>query len=84
MIEELGAELDIISALEDEPNDVGGLTAAELKARFDEAGNIIKNYINGTLLPGLNAENIVFTLPRACRRTRFKRRWQTSRRRYRG
>lgn len=60
MIEELGAELDIISALEDEPNDVGGLTAAELKARFDEAGNIIKNYINGTLLPGLNAENIVF------------------------
>ena len=30
-------DLNIIQKLDDEPNDVGGLTAAELKAKFDEA-----------------------------------------------
>ena len=48
------SDLDIIQKLDDEPNDVGGLTAAELKAKFDEAGNIIKDYINNTLLPGIS------------------------------
>lgn len=52
----LDGNLDIIQQLDDEPNDVGGLTAAELKAKFDEAGNIIKTYINGTLIPELLAE----------------------------
>lgn len=47
-------DLDIIQKLDDEPNDVGGLTAAELKAKFDEAGNTIKKYINNTLLPGIS------------------------------
>lgn len=46
-------DLSIISLLDDEPNDVGGLPAEELKAKFDEAANIIKNYINETLLPQL-------------------------------
>lgn len=49
----LDQSLDIIAKLDDEPNDVGGLTAAELKARFDLAGNIIKDYINGTLLSAI-------------------------------
>lgn len=43
-------DLDIIQKLDDEPNDVGGLTSSELKTKFDEAGNIIKSYINNTLV----------------------------------
>lgn len=39
-------DMDIIQALPDEPNDVGGLTAAQLKAKFDEAGNKIKAAFN--------------------------------------
>ncbi len=50
---QLVADLDIIQKLDDEPNDVGGLTAAELKAKFDEAANTIKTYLNGTLLPAI-------------------------------
>lgn len=42
-------DLNIIQKLDDEPNDVGGLTAAELKAKFDEAGNAIQTYLNDTL-----------------------------------
>lgn len=42
--------MDIIAALDDEPNDVGGLSAAELKAKFDEGGKAIKTYLNDTLL----------------------------------
>ena len=53
----LDGDLNIIQKLDDEPNDVGGLTAAELKAKFDEAGNIIKAYINGTLIPEILAED---------------------------
>ena len=43
-------DMNIIAALDDEPNDVGGLSAAELKAKFDEGGVSLKNYINNTLL----------------------------------
>lgn len=46
----LTTDLNIIQALDDEPNDVGGLSAAELKAKFDEAANIIKTYLNETLI----------------------------------
>lgn len=49
-------DLSIISLLDDEPNDVGGLSAEELKAKFDEAANIIKDYINETLLPELASD----------------------------
>lgn len=45
----LTADLNIIQALDDEPNDVGGLTADELKAKFDAAGLAVKEYLNGTL-----------------------------------
>ena len=47
-------DVDVIQKLDDEPNDVGGLTAAELKAKFDEAGNRIKTYLNETLLPSIS------------------------------
>lgn len=45
----LSDDLNIIAALHDEPNVDDGLTAAQLKAKFDESGNKIKTYINGTL-----------------------------------
>lgn len=51
----LDENLNIISALDEEPNDVGGLSAAELQAKFDEAPNIIKTYINSVLIPDIEA-----------------------------
>ena len=48
-------DMNIIAALDDEPNDVGGLTAAQLKAKFDEGGLALKTFINGTLIPEAEA-----------------------------
>lgn len=53
----LTEDLDIVQKLDDEPNDVGGLSAAELKAKFDEGPNAIKDYINSTLLPAFESES---------------------------
>lgn len=47
-------DMAIISALDDEPNDVGGLSAAELKEKFDEGGQTLKTFINETLLPEID------------------------------
>ena len=41
-VQQFEKNMGIISALDDEPNDVGGLTSAELKAKFDEGGMSIK------------------------------------------
>lgn len=54
--EKFNKDMKIISALDDEPNDVGGLTAAALKAKFDEGGEAIKRYINDTLIPAVVAD----------------------------
>ena len=54
--EKFNKDMKIISALDDEPNDVGGLTAAELKAKFDEGGEAIKRYLNDTLIPAIVAD----------------------------
>lgn len=48
-------DMQIIQALDDEPNDVGGLTAAELKAKYDEGGEAVKAFLNDVLLPALDA-----------------------------
>ena len=48
-------DMDIIAALDDEPNDVGGLTAAQLKAKFDEGGKALKLFLNDTLIAELEA-----------------------------
>lgn len=56
-IQLLDGDLNIIAKLDDEPNDVGGLTSAELKAKFDEAGNTIQKYINETLIPAVVADD---------------------------
>lgn len=42
-----------ISQLDDLPNAVGGLSAAELKARFDKAGGDIQTFLNETLVPAI-------------------------------
>lgn len=42
----LSADVQNIAKLDDEPNDVGGMTAAELKAAFDQAGVDIKTFVN--------------------------------------
>lgn len=55
-ITQFDQDMNIVQQLDDEPNDVGGLTAAELKAKFDEGGNAVKTYINGTLIPETEAE----------------------------
>lgn len=52
------ANLNIIQALDDEPNDVGGLSAAQLKAKFDEAAGLIKNYLNNSLTQELDAAGV--------------------------
>lgn len=44
-----------ISELLDLPNDQQGLTAAQLKAKFDQAGTDLKNWINNVLLPALES-----------------------------
>lgn len=49
-IEKLKKSMDIISALPDSPTSPD-YTPQTLKAKFDEGGNIIKNYINDTLIP---------------------------------
>ncbi len=46
-------DMHIIAKLDDEPNDVGGMTAAQLKDKFDEGGLAIKEYINDVLHPAL-------------------------------
>ena len=51
----LNNDLNVIQTLSDEPNDTGaeGLSPDELKAKFDEAANIIKTWINITHLAEL-------------------------------
>lgn len=55
-LDKLTTNLNIIQALDDEPNDVGGLTAAQLKAKFDEGTNAIKTYINDTLTTEIDSQ----------------------------
>lgn len=57
----LNTDLSIIQKLDDYPNDVGGLSAAELKAKFDEGSLAIQTYINTVLIPALAAANLAFT-----------------------
>lgn len=49
-------DVRIISKLDDEPNDVGGLSAEEFKGKFDEASELIKQYINETLIPRIESD----------------------------
>lgn len=51
----LTTNLNNIQALHDKPNTADGLTADQLKEKFDKAGNDIKTYINSTLTEELDA-----------------------------
>ena len=55
----LEKDISYISKLADQPNDTTGsnLSAAELKSRFDTAGEDIKEFLNGTLIPYLESVN---------------------------
>ena len=53
-INKLLADLNIISKLGDNPGSENGLSADQLKAKFDEAANIIKDYINNHLITELD------------------------------
>ena len=53
-IEKLSADLEIISKLGDYPLADDGLEPDQFKARFDEAGKLIKQYINEVLIPSLD------------------------------
>lgn len=59
-INAFNGDVSIIQTLDDEPNDSGGLTAAQLKEKFDAAPNLIKHYINTALIPSITAGNIPF------------------------
>ncbi|MCL2401956.1 MAG: hypothetical protein FWC90_04865 [Oscillospiraceae bacterium] len=60
-IQRLKEDLNFISALSDEPNSVDGLSADALKARFDGAGNVLKDYINDSLIPDVEREIVAET-----------------------
>lgn len=65
-------DMNIISKLDDEPNDVGGLPAASLKAKFDLAGNLLKKALNDLVAAlGNNAaaKSIGFTPTTAVNKT---------------
>jgi hypothetical protein len=51
----ISTNMAIIQALADLPNATGGLSASQLKAKFDEGGEALKTYINNTLIPALAA-----------------------------
>ena len=53
MIPRVTDELGTVSTLDDRPNDTGGLTAAELKAKFDADAGTLKEYVNDVLIPFL-------------------------------
>lgn len=53
-IEKLSADLNIISKLGDYPLADDGMEPDQFKAKFDEAGKIIKQYINEVLIPSLD------------------------------
>jgi hypothetical protein len=52
---QLTDDLNVIQGLDNYPPDDPGMTPALLKAKFDQAPNAIKTYINDVLLPELEA-----------------------------
>lgn len=52
---QLTSDLNIIAALSQLPNQTDGLGSAQLQAKFDEAANTIKVYLNSTLIGELQS-----------------------------
>ena len=59
-IPKLTTDLNIIQKLSDLPNSTEGLTAEQLKAKFDEGGLEIQRWVNEILIPAITAGNIPF------------------------
>lgn len=59
-ISKMTDDLNIIQALSDLPNSEDGLSADDLKKKFDESGLTIQEYLNNTLIPEIDAEHIPF------------------------
>jgi hypothetical protein len=57
-ISPMSDDLNIIAALADKPNATDGLSAAQLKAKFDQGPGLIKTYINATLVPAIDADQL--------------------------
>lgn len=59
-LEYLNEDLNIISSLSNRPSETepDELTPQEFKAKFDEAANIIKRYINERFIPSITASSI--------------------------
>ena len=53
-LEIMKENVQIIQALSDYPNQEEGLTAGEMKAKFDEAAVLLQRYINERLVPAVN------------------------------
>ena len=51
------SDVENISALPDEPSREDGYTAQIIKSLFDKAAVDLKNYINNTLIPQLEAQS---------------------------
>ena len=62
MIPRVTDELGTVSTLDDRPNDTGGLTAAELKAKFDADSGTLKTYLNDVLIPFLEGASAAASL----------------------
>ena len=62
MIPRVIEELGTVSTLDDRPNDTGGLTAAELKAKFDADSGALKEYVNDVLIPFLEGASAAESL----------------------
>lgn len=50
-------DVDNVQQLDDEPNDVGGLTAQQLKEVFDKTGADIAAFLNNDLIPAVVADD---------------------------
>lgn len=48
-------DAEVISQLDNQPNDNDGLSAAQLKAKFDQFGTTYKEFLNNTLIPELES-----------------------------
>ncbi len=58
MIGTMDEDLAIHQKMDDEPNDVGGLSAEELKAKYDYAALALQEYLNKILVPGVNNQGL--------------------------
>ena len=54
-IDKLLRDLSIIAKLSDYPGSQDGLSTDEFKAKFDEAGLAIQEYLNTVLIPAVEA-----------------------------